>query len=104
MFVWLVGCCPPQLATAFPLKRVSSTYADERQYHDVAALVHPSVLARQLRFVADALLRRHPRLASMLTLHKETGVVDYRYCRSGFDATNRGHVKGIVEKRTVTSL
>jgi hypothetical protein len=63
-----------QLASGLPLKRVPSLYGDERQVHGVASLVHPSVLARQLRFTGDAWMARHPRLASSLSLFKEVCV------------------------------
>ncbi len=71
-----------QITTAYPIQRVSSLYADERHFHQLASIMHPSVVARQLRFVCDAWMVRFPKLVTMLSLHKEVCVCVRVACRA----------------------
>lgn len=80
----------PQLSRAYPIEcHPSQRTPVNKWYARVASLVHPSVLAQQIKFVGDSWLHRCPRVGVLLALHKEVSSVDFRFGRSAFDPGSR---------------
>jgi hypothetical protein len=93
-------CVYPQLARAYPIAPAPARARspDDTWLARIAGLVHPSVLAAQLKLVSEAWLQRCPRVNVMLQAHKEVSAVDFKFGRTPSDPASRVSAAGITRQ------